>query len=599
MKTIKNKKGFSLLEILLATALFAIFSVGVLGLIIQGWQMNRVATETTIAKEYASEGIEAARSVSNRSFSSLVNSGSVGVTLSGGVWTFSGTNNIFDSKYTRTIAVADVYRDGSNNIVASGGTLDPLTKKITSTVSWNFSAVRPESVVLSTYITNWRSAYSSTRKGGILVYGNGGATTDSIVYKVFDAGASTWSAAQSVADVDGSTTNKVMRSAKIYASASRNEKVLITRHYDGVSQYIYGQIFNGTSWSNVQLMSSWTGTTFLDVQNYDGTYLANGDFMIIYRDNTTTPKFRIWNGTSWGSQISTQNVGGIPNYIVAKQRPATNEVMVVTFDDQNDTNSEYFNGSTYITGNWTLHTEHSTQASVNTKRTIGFDWNKADPTKGLLTFSNNQNDRSVRYKIFTANGSGGGSWGSTVNGANQGATGTRLGVLRTITQPNGLYFLACSQNTVPEIICYRSDTAATITNPTNQTVASLTDAGIQKTFDLAYESLNATYALSVYSDNSVTPRIKKYNPATNTFDAGSTNMTNLSGVMKTSRSVSEGISDDIMIMVADANRTLYSQFWDGANHQLYTSANAWGFSTQGNNGSDPGDYFYDFAWDIY
>jgi len=50
--------------------------------------------------------------------------------------------------------VEDVGRDGNDDIVASGGTPDPNTKKVTATVSWTEST-QSKQVVLTTYITNF------------------------------------------------------------------------------------------------------------------------------------------------------------------------------------------------------------------------------------------------------------------------------------------------------------------------------------------------------------------------------------------------------------------------------------------------------------
>ena len=149
-----TNQGFSVLEVILATALFVIFSGGIVAVVLQGLDSNRLGEEQTVASQYATEGIEAVRSIKNQSFAFLANSASLGVTSSGGLWNFSGTNNTF-GKYTRVLAVSDVQRDGSGNIVASGGTLDTSTKKVTSTVSWNFTPTRNNSVALATYLTNW------------------------------------------------------------------------------------------------------------------------------------------------------------------------------------------------------------------------------------------------------------------------------------------------------------------------------------------------------------------------------------------------------------------------------------------------------------
>ncbi len=153
-----HQKGFSVIEVIIATALFMILASGAVMVMLQGLDSNRLGEEQTIATQYASEGIEATRSIKNQNFASLVNSPGTGISRVGNVWSFSGSNNILSSKYTRVITVSDVSRDGNGNIVTSGGTVDPLTKKITSTVSWNFTSTRSNSVVLSSYLSDWRKA---------------------------------------------------------------------------------------------------------------------------------------------------------------------------------------------------------------------------------------------------------------------------------------------------------------------------------------------------------------------------------------------------------------------------------------------------------
>lgn len=151
------KKGFSVIEIMLASGLFMIFATGMVTVVLWGLDNNRLAGEQTIANQYAAEGLEAVRSIRNQAYANLDNSTGTGIILNfSNVWAFSGANNTFD-KYTRVIAVADVFRDANNNIVASGGTLDSDTKKVVSTVSWNLNSSRANSVVLTTYLTNWKA----------------------------------------------------------------------------------------------------------------------------------------------------------------------------------------------------------------------------------------------------------------------------------------------------------------------------------------------------------------------------------------------------------------------------------------------------------
>ena len=57
--------------------------------------------------------------------------------------------------FTRDVVVESAERDTSDNIVASGGTLDLETKKVTVIVSWeDRGAARNLEII--TYLTNWR-----------------------------------------------------------------------------------------------------------------------------------------------------------------------------------------------------------------------------------------------------------------------------------------------------------------------------------------------------------------------------------------------------------------------------------------------------------
>ncbi|MCH7828738.1 prepilin-type N-terminal cleavage/methylation domain-containing protein [Patescibacteria group bacterium] len=57
--------------------------------------------------------------------------------------------------FTREVVVDLVERDAADNIVESGGTLDPQTKKVTVTVFWE-ERQRTHDIQVTTYLTNWR-----------------------------------------------------------------------------------------------------------------------------------------------------------------------------------------------------------------------------------------------------------------------------------------------------------------------------------------------------------------------------------------------------------------------------------------------------------
>jgi len=596
--------------VILAIAIFVAMSTGTVVAVVSGFNLNRTGAEKTIATQFTAEGMEAVRSIKNRAFSNLSSLAAAycttgaGVQISGGVWTFkaSGTTDTLlhnaGDNYIRTITVCPTQRNiagSTGDIVASGGVIDSNTMKVTVTTTWYFTSTRQESVSLTSYFTNYKD-----KKGGMLVYGNGGTTTDAIQYKVYSADTDTWSAAASTADIDSGTTNRALRAVRLYASSSRDEKIAISRHYNGTTQYIYASVFNGTSWLTPTLLTSWNAATFLDVRNFDGAYLSNGYFLVVYSDNSNIPKFRAWNGTAWSAQTSTQNIGGVPNYITTRVRPGTNEVMAVFFDQSNDTNSQYFNGAscmsscTYTGSNWILHTEHAQNAPLNTKELIDFNWNPNSPTLGGLNYVTATNDRRMNLKVFTADGSGGGSWSGTANTPNQGT----VGAINIDGRYGANEFLSCDKDASSDITCFRGNTTPVWATPTNNVMTTNTEPGIERSFDVVYESVSGATAVIVYSDNTATPKLRKYNAATNAFDASATNVTALSATLFGVRMVPQPSGDDIMMLMFDGNRRLYTQVWDGTNALLYSSGGR-GFTTHGINGSLNNEFWGNFIWDRF
>jgi len=155
MNSKKPHRGQTLVEIMVAVAVFGLIAGSLLILTLNSLSSSRQGGERTKAQALAEEGIDAAYSIRERAWNELVN-GNHGVDDSAGYWQFSGTSNTID-QYTRVVTVEDVYRDVSGDI-AVAGTLDLHTKKITSTVTWDVEASRSNEVELVSYFTTWQSA---------------------------------------------------------------------------------------------------------------------------------------------------------------------------------------------------------------------------------------------------------------------------------------------------------------------------------------------------------------------------------------------------------------------------------------------------------
>lgn len=147
-----NKKGQSLVEIIIALAIFSLVSLTVSAMALNGLSALRSGDDLSRATQLAHEALDATRSIRDQHWLNLVD-GTYGLTTTNGFYEFDGASEIIDT-FTRTITVESVQRDGSNNIVELGGTIDPRTKRITSTVTWQ-GALTPRTVSATTYLTDW------------------------------------------------------------------------------------------------------------------------------------------------------------------------------------------------------------------------------------------------------------------------------------------------------------------------------------------------------------------------------------------------------------------------------------------------------------
>jgi len=151
------QKGQSIIEIIIALALFVIIAGSAAVAILSSFTTTRLAKEETQASMFANQGLEAVQSIRNQDWDNLTN-GNHGLVGSSSIWAFSGISDDPDGsgKFSRIIAISDVYRDPDGQIGTPGGTLDPTTKLIQATVTWDFTPSRTNAVSLSIYLTDWQ-----------------------------------------------------------------------------------------------------------------------------------------------------------------------------------------------------------------------------------------------------------------------------------------------------------------------------------------------------------------------------------------------------------------------------------------------------------
>lgn len=150
MKKIFQFRGQTLIELLLAMGLAALIFPILLAAFMSTREGKPQQEQRLQAVAFLKETEQAVRSVRNNDWSTFAVSGTFHPVLSGSVWTLSsGTTQ--SNGLTQSVIVSDVSRNTSGDIVTSGGTNDPSTKKVVITISWTVPS--PSSITSTTYYT--------------------------------------------------------------------------------------------------------------------------------------------------------------------------------------------------------------------------------------------------------------------------------------------------------------------------------------------------------------------------------------------------------------------------------------------------------------
>lgn len=154
----KNKNiGVTLVEVIIACSIISICVFALLGGVSKGTQISLASLRFSQANFLIEEGVESVKIIRDNAWTNI-SSLTVGTTYylsfdtNTNTWSLSTTSNTIDSIFTRTIVFSNAYRNGTDDL-ASSGTLDPNTKKVTVSVSWGTPS-GTKSKSLDFYIAN-------------------------------------------------------------------------------------------------------------------------------------------------------------------------------------------------------------------------------------------------------------------------------------------------------------------------------------------------------------------------------------------------------------------------------------------------------------
>ncbi len=153
-----------MIEIVIASAIISIAVFSLSSVFIMASRTETQSLDKIRANFLAEEGMEAMRFLRDKSWSGNLTSLSSGTNYyltfntATSKWSAGSSNpGAIDTIYTRIVTVENVYRNSFDDIVSSGGTLDPNSKKVNVNVSWqehNFNSSTTVSTYLSDIYTN-------------------------------------------------------------------------------------------------------------------------------------------------------------------------------------------------------------------------------------------------------------------------------------------------------------------------------------------------------------------------------------------------------------------------------------------------------------
>ncbi len=148
-------RGVGLIEVVVGVGIFVMIIVSLLGAHRFLVRFSGTTSQTAKAYYLLEEGMEVARILRDanwETFSGLTSGTPYYLRFSGNTWEATTTPTIIDGTFYRTLTLTDTYRDGNDDIAASG-TLDPDTYLVTATVSWTRGGASTTKA-LSGYLTN-------------------------------------------------------------------------------------------------------------------------------------------------------------------------------------------------------------------------------------------------------------------------------------------------------------------------------------------------------------------------------------------------------------------------------------------------------------
>jgi len=154
MKQKNFQRGQSLVELLVAIAISMLIVPALLTGLVASQDGKAQLAQRSQGILLLKETDEAIRNIRENGWTTFAINGTYHPQKSGSTWILANGSETING-ITRSIVIGDVQRDANGNIVSSGGTIDPSTKSVITTVSWTLPRV--SSMQSTAFLTRYRN----------------------------------------------------------------------------------------------------------------------------------------------------------------------------------------------------------------------------------------------------------------------------------------------------------------------------------------------------------------------------------------------------------------------------------------------------------
>ncbi len=326
---------------------------------------------------------------------------------------------------------------------------------------------------------------------------------------------------------------------RVASDPNSNETIMVTVDEFGKT---VSTVWNGSVWGNLLEIETSTVSTPTRVNPVDIVYDNQSRAMIVWTDNTATPKYRLWNGTDYSDEASAQSTGSTPYNIYLASKPDSTEMVLVTSDNAYDINVQGWNGS-----GWGNLVEIETDS--------GYHWDSPadvvyiNATDAMIAYSDSTN--ITKYRLWNGTDAG-----TEQNALDIGPSATDPDFVRLASDPNS-----------DEIIMAIADDGRDINIQTwcgsgwgnLLELETSTVSADYNPVDIIYD--NQSRAMIVWTDSTTTPKYRlwngtDYNDEANAQSAGST--------VYNIYLASKPDSTDMVLVTSDNANDINVQTWNGS-----------------------------------